>query len=409
MSIWMFLKTTGDLCLYFSVLAAFPGLFVHDFAFAWVVLLGGFGVMLSVALTLWCKGKWNLLGLVLCAAPLLLVTTVMEFLIVAPAVIYCAVVILQGQLSVEYAEYRVFFVRSMIAWAVFFLLISLLCWVEEVLMVQDATMDTQITIQYGLLYALAGVSLLRLLRMGTDNQERGRRINRTQTLLLFGGTGALLLGAVVAESYLQKLELDLGKRLLDGAAYLLAPFLWLFQQLLNALPEYDEGFETVMTQATGGDTGAAVSPAPSGGMTPQPSEVVENGFPWWLVILILLLMGIVLAIMLGLYTRRRVITASVDEIGQVAQSPKVRKERRSYRSRVRQQYREFLRFQRSRGVILKSDQTSQDILDHVSFDTNAEGAAQLRQVYLRARYDPNYEVTRQDAEKGRAALKKSQS
>ncbi len=76
-------------------------------------------------------------------------------------------------------------------------------------------------------------------------------------------------------------------------------------------------------------------------------------------------------------------------------------------SRIRQQYREFLKFQRSRGGKLTTKDTSLDMLNRPSPDTHAEGASQLRQVYLRARCDTGHEIAKEQMEQGKAALKQS--
>ena len=47
MSIWMFVKTFGDICLYFSVVSAFPKLFPYEFSFLWPTLLCAVSVAMA--------------------------------------------------------------------------------------------------------------------------------------------------------------------------------------------------------------------------------------------------------------------------------------------------------------------------------------------------------------------------
>ena len=79
--------------------------------------------------------------------------------------------------------------------------------------------------------------------------------------------------------------------------------------------------------------------------------------------------------------------------------------RTSNRGKVRQFYREYLHREGKRGVKITKQHTTADILRRLSDGTDPDAAADLREVYLRARYDEASEVTRGQVDAARSALK----
>lgn len=405
MILWMFLKSLGDLCLYFSIIGAFPGLFSHSFSYLWPVMACGFGILVSTALSLVGKGSLRFLGLVFCLAPFLLVKDLMDVLVLVLPVSYCVMVVWRGQLSLDYAQYRSFFLRSILLWAVFFGIVSLFCAFESVLLLKETTLDYRVPFQYGLLYCISAVLLMRTLRLGAD--EQGSRMNRLTNGAFLGGTGVILVGAVVLEKYLQSQDTSVYQELfLKVSAAIMVPVYWLINRIVEMFPEYDKKFDELWDPTETG-TGAGQA-APPTELPPAPVEPVEVPFPWWLVALILAVAAVILLVMTKVYARRKVILKSDETSELLRPQKKTRKDsRKSNRSKVRQLYREFLRHQRSRGVKLRKDQTSLDILERISQDTDPEAARQLREIYLQARYDTAGEVSRRQLEEGKKTLKKS--
>lgn len=404
MSMWMFLKSFGDLCLYFGVLGAFPGLFTHSFAFLWPVLLCSFGVWVASSLSLNGKSAFRYLGLALCCTPLVLVATVMDFLVLILPIGYCAGVILRQQLSVDYAEYRLFFLRAMGLYGLFFLVVSLYTAFETMLLLKEMTLNYQVPFQYGLLYGISAVLLLRMLRLGRDVQG----VNRIYNVLFMGGTAVVLVGAVFLERYLRELDTSVYQELfIKVSSSLVVPLFWLFDRVKQILPEIDGEIPETVESSQPSGTGTVQVP-PTAEPAPQPLPPEEMGFPWWIVVLILMMMAVILGVMLRMYAKRKAAVRSAETVESLR--PEKKREilsRRSNRSRVRQLYREFLKHQRSRGVRLRTDHTSRDILDQISADTDPDGASQLRQVYLKARYDTAHKVSKEQLEEGKEALKKS--
>ena len=84
-----------------------------------------------------------------------------------------------------------------------------------------------------------------------------------------------------------------------------------------------------------------------------------------------------------------------------------RDSRRSNRGKVRHYYREFLKMENRRGLKLQKHYTTEDILLRISGDTDREGAAELREFYLLARYDERNDITPEQAEAAKLALRRS--
>jgi hypothetical protein len=288
---------------------------------------------------------------------------------------------------------------------VFFGIVSLFCAFESVLLLKETTLDYRVPFQYGLLYCISAVLLMRTLRLGAD--EQGSRMNRLTNGAFLGGTGVILVGAVVLEKYLQSRDTSVYQELfLKVSAAIMVPVYWLINRIVEMFPEYDKKFDELWDPTETG-TGAGQA-APPTELPPAAVEPVDVPFPWWLVALILEVATVILLVMKKVYARRKVILKSDETSELLRPQKKTRKDsRKSNRSKVRQLYREFLRHQRSRGVKLRKDQTSLDILERISQDTDPEAARQLREIYLQARYDTAGEVSRRQLEEGKKALKKS--
>lgn len=408
MSAWIFLKTFSDLCLYFSALSAFPSLFFHSFSYIWSIGLCCFGV--GMASVLAYRGKLGLryLGMLPIVFSLVLVSSLLDFLILVPPVFYAAAVIVQGQFSVEYGDYRAFFVRSISIWAVSYTIVSLYCAVEAILLLQEMSLNYVEPFWYGLLYAVSGVILLRFLRMGDDSHSGERKMNTAQTVAVMCGTGVVLFGAVMAERYLQKLDTSVLQELWIGLfSVLMVPVHALVELIVMLLPDYDEGFnEHWNTEPTSTTPTIEIPPTEEG--MPQPVQPVEEIFPWWLVILILGALTLLLIVMIRRFVAKRNTLRSGEQIETIQPPPKrEREKRRSNRNKIRHYYREYLRGQRRMGTLLRSDQTSLDILRISSEDTDIQAATQLREMYLYARYDLQGQISREQAETAKMALKKS--
>ena len=84
-----------------------------------------------------------------------------------------------------------------------------------------------------------------------------------------------------------------------------------------------------------------------------------------------------------------------------------KRDRSTNRSRIRKVYRDFLKAQRKQGMKLRSYHTSADVQQNLAQTTDAAAAAQLRKIYLSARYDEGGEITANQLATAKAAYKKT--
>ena len=409
MSNWMFLKVFGDLCLYFSVVAGFPGLFAHSFSFLLPCVLCAAAVSMSTILTLWGRGRLRFLALLLPLACFALASSVMECMILLPAIVYICSAIVLDRMSAEYYSYRRFYLNSLIIWCVFFVFLTFFTYIESISLPREPNLAYGETMRYGILYMVNGVILLRLLRMG-DSGDKANAVNRRQLALIMLSTGGLLIGALLLERYLVERASSLAQKLWEMLMVaIVTPFHLLGALIVSLLPKENKGDQEVVEQffETANETL----------MAPIPTEVVEqmaapkdDTFPWWLACMILLILLGVLVLMLKTFRKRRQVMVTKETVSYVTPPKRVKTaRRRSSRDRVRQVYREFLRSERKKGLRLNTNQTSRDILDHLPPVTDKAGAEDLREVYHQARYNPNGEITPAQVDQAKKAYKRSQN
>lgn len=410
MSLWMFLKTFADVCLYFSIIAAFPTLFSCGFSFLWPALLCGVGAGTAAMLDDRGRGELRFLGLVLPGCALVLAQSVFDGCILAPVILYTAILIIRGEFALEYYTFREFFTRSLTVWGIFFGLLFVIHNFELMSSPNRMVLSYDTTLWLGLLYVLAGVLLLRQLRLGEENQAHGRAADRRQLAVVAVSLCVMLLGIVALERFLRAQGLSIEEVLATLMKYLVGLPLTVLTKILTYLlrpvlkdVQQTEPSETAQeTEATEG------VPMPVGDAVQPSQSQTEMGFPWWLVVLILVALTVALVFMFRVLRTRSTVSAEGEKRGKV--TPAQREKRgadRSNRGKVRRTYREFLKSERRRGLKLRKNQTSADILKAVSPATDPEAASRLRELYLAARYDDKREVTAQQVKQAREALKRS--
>ena len=137
-------------------------------------------------------------------------------------------------------------------------------------------------------------------------------------------------------------------------------------------------------------------------------QVIQSGYPWWVVVLIFAVVAGVLVAMIFLLRKTSPALAVHEAVTKLPRDQKKqKKEKQSNRQKVRRQYRNFLKMQKSKGVRLTVNQTSEEILASIAPDTDREGAEQLRRIYLEARYNDSAQITTDHVKAAKMALKKS--
>lgn len=409
MIFWMFLKIFGDVCLYFSVIGAFPTLFSCGFSFLWPALLCGAGAGTAAMLDDRGQRELRFLGLILPACSLFLTQSVFDAFVMLPVILYTAVMIFRGEFSLEYYSFRDYYIKSLMVWGASFGLLFVIHQFELMTIPDRAVLASDKALSFGLLYAASGILLLRQLRLGEENQVHGRAANRRQMVAVAAGTGVTLLGVVALERMLHEQATSIENLLGRFLEYLVSlPLMligWIIELFLTIEPERVE--ETIATEPTVETEAAGLAPLPSAGLAEPVQDAAEPGFPWWLVVLILGALTVTLIFMLRILRTHSSVVGEGEQVKKVTPARREKRESdRTNRGKVRRYYREFLKSEKRRGMKLRKDHTSEDILRSISAETDPEAAAELRQIYLAARYDHKREVSVQEVRQAKNALKK---
>ena len=393
------LRILGDVCLYFAVIGSFPLFFAHDFMLLYPALLCAAGAGAAQML----EGKrLNYLALLLPLASLLLADEIMEYLILAPALVYTGAVILRGAFEMDYYGFRDLYLNALKLLALFGSVVFAMGYFEGMFGSSWDAYDVSALLLYGLIFGFTGVFLLRQLRLGPDSLPRDRLANNIQMVVVLAVILGLSALTAAMEEYLQ----GFFTWILNTAigVVMIIPMIihelmrWFFADKGAA---YFEAVEAAKPSTS--ETVEYTFPAYTGPPPPPPSE---EQFPWWLAILVLAVLCVVFYFLLrtlGKGSR----SAAREEEPETVVAPGMRKreQRRSNRGKVRKLYREYLKMVRRKGQKLETYQTTADILEKHPQNTDTEAAARLRQVYLKARYDTGKAVTDEDVEQAKAAMK----
>lgn len=398
------LKIFSDLCLCYLVLETFPEFFAHDMNLyvqamicAFAVGIGAYGKK---------KGRdWLRYFMILpCAATLLMGNTLLEYLILAPAVVYCGLVLAKGSFALEYFSFLEHFQKMLRILAIYIWVVFLCGYFEGMFGAMFTLFDLSAAVVYGILFAVPGIFLLRHLRMGPDSRPQDRRMNLIQMAAVSVMILVLSQTLIYAESMIHHLfeVLAYGAMILVGIVPMIIHTIWMM--ILNKEEGSMEDFATAVT--TEFFSGDPIYPSGSSGEIPPPPA--EPGFPWWAAILVLLALCALLVYFLRTLRANDGIFASEETLEDIDVAPERRKKVRNHRAKVRKYYRNYLKYVVRKGQKLEKYQTSLDICGSMPQGVDREGAQELRKLYLKARYS-DHEITKQDAENAKKALSKSQN
>lgn len=400
----VFLKTFGDICLCYAVIGSFPLLFHHDYLLLIPALLCAAGTGLAAGLNRSGRTSLRFLGLLLPLCSLILADELIEFLMLAPAVAYTALVIFRGDFELEYYGYREIFLRLLKLLCAFAAIVFALGYFEGMFGDFNENYDFTVTGFYGLLYAFTGVFLMRQLRLGADGRAEDRLRNNVEMaivlILIIGLTGCI----VAAEQMAEDLITLLLKGIMIAASVIPMALLELLTWLLKDNTSYFEAVESAKQEVT--ETAPSVTYQDLQGVL-QSQQPEESGYPWWLAVLVLAGMCVLMVYLLRNLIRSGGAGPSRGSMELLEEdSPRKQEKRRSNRSRVRRIYRDYLKLVRRKGLKLETDQTSQDIMERSSQDLQKDAQAELRRIYLKARYDLFSEITKEDVEIASTAYKR---
>ncbi len=405
MSILMILKIFSDCCIGFAILCSGPIVFEIPLLLPALIC----GISAGIA-TFFQEKDWPLPRIICGFLPLtslLLADGAGQTVILAVPAIYTAAVIFRGKLELEYYSYREFFIHSLTLLGVAYAVVNI--WLFLSLASGDGAiaLDAEVILRYGFVHMLCGIVLQRQLRLGVDSDSNS---NRRQLTSLLGVAGTIIVGFLVAEPFLRQQLLAVIKVML----FLFGVPVMVIINLASKLIEWLSQFWKALPQGDSGPTGTApsftVPTRPMPGMTGVPNEDRPAAEPtdpiliWGLLVAVFLLIAAVL--LYRSFQKRR----TLGEVGKIRLStvdpPKKKKTSKlSNRHKVRQLYREFLRTENGWGLKLKKNDTSADVLRRIHPETDKESAAALRQVYLAARYDDRQNISREQVNEAKQALK----
>ena len=409
MNIYVFLKVSGELFLYFALISGIPGLFPYTFSPFWPVLFCGAAAAIAAFVSDHGKNGARFPCLLFPLCCLSFPSTIMDCLVLLPPVIYVAVVIIRDEWDLEYFHFREFFRKSLTVIGIYLLVVFFGSMLEDSTRQRNPLLDASGALRFSLIYAVLGILLQRQLHMGTDSR-RSRYVSNVQMILVSLSTALSLLLILAAERYLASKGISLGNLLgevlrfvVSLPVYLLGILVTLIMGLDGDVLEDIRSTETVVTEPI------ATNPLPGMGeaVIPQQQEVVVT-FPWWLAVLILAALTLGLILLTRMLRNRPTgnpVRETVEKLAPEAKQP--RSQRRSNRQKIRKYYREYLKAEQSQGHKLKHWHTSEDILRE-NRGGSKKAAAQLRSLYLSARYDPDSPVSSQQVQKAKEALKKVQ-
>ncbi len=405
MSIAMILKIFSDCYICFAILSSGP----IQFAIPLLIPALICGISAGIA-TFFNEKSWGFLRVMCGFLPfisLLLADDQTQMLLLAIPAIYTALVIFRGKLELEYYSYNQFFTRSLLLLVISYLAVNVFLFLSMASGDGAPALDAEVILRYGFVHTLCGIVLQRQLRLGVESDSRN---NRRQLTSLLGVAAAIVIGFLVAEPLLRQQLLAIVKAVLS----LFGVPVMAVIQIVSGLLEWVFQSNNQLPQGTEKPTGTAPSftlpMASMPGGTGVPEEEKTEALPtdpiliWGLLVAVLLLIAGVL--LYKSFQKRK----TFGEVGKMKLSvidppKKNRPPVLSNRHKVRQLYREFLRTENGWGLKLKKNDTSADVLRRIHQDTDKESAAALRQVYLAARYDDRQNISREQVNAAKQALK----
>lgn len=401
MSIAMLLKIFSDCCLCFAIVGS--GALQHDYS----LLIPALICALSVALATFCEEKgWTAVRKFCALLPLsslLLAGEPSQMIVLIFPLGYTMLVILRGQLELEYYSFRHSFLKSLTLVAVVYVVAGACAVILNGNERVTTTIDPDMVLRFGLMHLLCGITLQRQLRLGLGKRSAG------------GGRqlASLLMAVLVISVAFVAVEPMLFQRFASSFRTLLSvammPLMYAAEGATKIVLKMEQTLSQARPPVNDTDTVESAGGAFSNGGVVQDTEPVPepatNTDYIWLLIAGLFAVAAV-AILLYSYKKQQQQMALEQQVGFVDGRPKKKKAPvSSARTRVRQIYREFLKTEKTRGMRLKISDTSASVLARISPRTDEAGAVKLRQIYLSARYDDRNQIDKSQVEQARLALK----
>lgn len=403
----MFLRVFADTLAIFGLLGCCPILLPYSYSLPLAAMLLGVCAFFSCFLDLRNKKVPSRVCAILPLLTLLLARSLWEMLILAVPILYTCIVILLNRLYPEYYSYRTFFKRSLgILLGVWFA-ISLTVYLEDPSKTAEQVIDTGHIIRYIILYFICGVVLQRQLRMGTERRSRG---DTGQITAMLGSVGAVSLSFVISEPFLREGSFAVLRNLL---ILIFIPFQYVLEVLSFLVDKLKKMYSSEQYIKERGEG----NPDPLTSLNHHLQNVEKREdrevtvyepehSPWVMLIAIVAVIIVVLLMVFAFrqLRKRRKNPLTVTRSGEAEKEKSL--SRTSNRGKVRQLYREYLHREGKRGVKITKQHTTEDILRRLSDGTDPDAAAELRNIYIRARYDEANDISRSEVNTAKDAMRR---
>ena len=390
------------------MISAFPLLFSPGYSAFAVAALCALGVSVSAFFSVRLMDKLRFLGLVSVAACLLLCRGMDDLITMLPPLLYCAAVVFRDDFGMEYYSFLDYFQKAFLSWAVGFGIIFVWGMFESTLepdAVPSVMLETPFVL--GMFFGASGVLLLRKLRIGLQSKSSASDFMQIFCVLLAFGLFVYIANSysdAIGETVFFLFEMVIALPVMVFLAIMngiLAVVNWLGvlfpggQDFLDNMQEMVDGMQR------------SQNPLPT--ETQEAVEsVTQSGYPWFGAVLILSVTVVGLLLLLRIFRPAGIVAAIKDKSQQLLpEKQKPQRQGRSNRQKVRRYYRSFLKQEKLRGMRLTANHTSEDVLRSISSATDPDGASQLRQIYLQARYREDGQITQEQVRSAKNALKKS--
>jgi len=400
MSVWVSLKIFSDLCVLFAVLGAFPTVIVYHSSLMLPAVICAAGVGIAAAFRKLGRVRVQWLSAAFPLIALYYSCHTEEFWIILPAAVYTIFVIFWDRLNLEYYSYRQSFRNSLLIVGGLYVILSMFSFLEGISTSEVRIIYEEATLRYGLIHFITGIVLQRQLRLGIENRSKENHLQIATVLI---GTGSVVLAFIAAEEHLRKGAAAIFHSVLSAVMSVVIFAYEKFFDLINQI-ELKAMYETVNEARANRDMPTA-APVLQQIIQQNTQAAEEEQSLWWMVLIAALLLIIIL-LLLRAFRKPSHISYAEESVRRLDNLQSRKELRRTNRGKVRHYYREYLRYEKKQGLSLKKYYTSNDILQKSVSESDKEAESALRQLYLSARYDNKAEVTREQAEQAKDALRR---
>lgn len=379
MTLLLFALVAANLSLCLAFVSAFD-IFPQMLRAAWAALLLGPAAVALGSLAARKNPVLRFLFVLLPPLALLLTKSTTQLLLLLPAVIYPAAVLISARFTVSYLDYRNHFLWSS---GVLILLIF----------TSQLHKPTPLPALFGTMSLVLSVFTLRQLRFGAQTGWKQK------------GLELLSLSALPAGSWLL-ISLIFGWREAGGwlVERVFYPLAWLFQQIIaffdNLLAPHREEAQAILEETGTTETATYVTEAYQPGGLPAESEAhIDEKIPY-----VLIPLGVALLILATVWLVRRLRENRAEDVleertdrtterdyGEVSVPSEA--ERRGNRRKIRRIYEKYLKLLQHRRFRREPQDSSEDILEKTRGLFAEEPAKALRELYILARYHPDAPIT----------------